>query len=153
MGEAVVVGEEEFGLAVVARGDVGDVVTELEEALAGLDEVARVPVKADAFVVVRLNGGAGALVEHEAEVALVEHAEDEPAVVGPHLGVHAEAECVDPKAKGFGEVGAGNDGDAVVQGHRLASRFFHKVRSWCVPVRSRTGLFLRGVVEKAFVGR
>jgi len=113
---AVLVREEEFGLAIVSLADVRYRIAEAMQTLSRFLNIDGIPVQPNAFIVLWLDGRTSPLIEHEAHVALVEHAEDEPAIF-PHLGIHPEPEAINPQTQASFQIRAGDDGYARFESH------------------------------------
>jgi hypothetical protein len=98
MGVAVVVSKEELGLPVVSMFDLRHRIAELLQTRSRLIDVGWRPVQANALVLFGLDRCTGSLVEHETQVIVAKHAEDQIAF-RPHFRIHPESATIDPQAQ------------------------------------------------------
>src|SRR6185436_648088 len=113
---AVIVGDKELGLSVIAIHDLGNRVAVLQQALPHRLDVARRPVEPDALVRLRLDRRALSLIEPERQALIMNHASDEAPLV-PHRPIHGQPKPIDPEAQTLFQVRAGYDGNARLKMH------------------------------------
>jgi hypothetical protein len=116
MGVAVVVRDNELGLSVVPIFQLGNRVTEVQQARSLRLEVIGSPVESYALVILLLDRRTIPLIEPERHPLVINHASDEATIL-PHGTIHGQPKPIHPEVETLLQVGTWYHRNTRINGH------------------------------------